>query len=1623
MAPVKRKFRAEEPLKRPVKQLKLTPSRSIELSNSREEEPIFRRGGASILTPLEQRNIQIRAKQDAFYEQESGKKPATTLDSDTEEIDRSGIDDGTRKAPSTKSGSKSQSPQKHRVQVSPHYGIKIESLSYTRLAPGSIVLGQVSKINQYDIALSLPNNLTGYVPLTAISDILTGEVEASLEGSSSEKEDELNGSERHLDLHSLFAVGQYLRAFVTSTHTSTTFGGGSRRHIELSINPRKANDRLTAGDLAVNSTIQAEVLSVEDHGLIMNLGLESTNTKAFMSSRELGIFRKCMNIRPGAVLLCLVIGFSPNGNIVKLSADPERIGNLKKGNYLKDASTVNIFLPGTAVEVLITSSSSSGTTGEIMGLIDVTSDVIHSGITMDGKAVEKRYAVGSKVKARIICTFHTAERKKLGVSFLGHVIALSVSHSATSKDRSKPADIIPYSAIIDDIKVKQVESGYGLLVEVGRSGFHGFVHISRISDDKVEALYVDAGPYRVGSIHRGRVIGHNLMDDLLILSFEQSVLDLPFLSLEDLNVGQAVTGVVEKIVLNSSGVTGMLVKVAENINGFVPAIHLADVQLQYPEQKFKEGSKVQARVLSLDHENRQLRLTLKKTLVNSDCAIWKSFEEITVGMDALGTLVNITGSGAIVQFYGAVRGFLPVSQMSETYIQDPKQHFHTGQVVKVHVLSVQAAEQRMTVSCISTSLFGPAQEQALKELPLGSTVVGKVYAKMSTEYLVELEDFGLKAGLHFGHLVDGSEQKCLTAAKRIRVGQVLRELVVLNKNPSKRSIELTTKPSLIRAYRKGLMPRSFSDIRVGIEVTGYVTNITTAGIFVRFAGGLTGLLPVSQLSEDTTGLPGSGLHVNKTISAKVFSIDLEQQRFLLTRKLSSTDTEADKSVLNNQTRLKESLVNPTDGVSTSISDFGLGKITRARIISVKETQLNVHLADGIQGRVDVSAIFDSWEEIKDRKRPLKIFKARQVLPVRILGVHDSRNHRYLPITNRGKAPVFELTAKPKDLSGKELEVPTLDKVEIGSTWLCYVNNIVEDCLWVNLFPNVRGRISILDASDSTIVLSDLHKNFPIGSVLRAHVLSVDLLNGRLDLCARSSPRTLGELSRGMILPAKVTKVAERQIMVQLSDALSAPVHLVDIEDDFSKADPTIYRKGQIISVCVVDFDASKKKIFLSIRPSRLLSLSSPVKDPEISSFSQLSIHSIVRGFITNVTDKGLFVTISNGLTAFVRVSDLSDLFIKDWKAQFKIDQLVRGKVISLDSKLRHIQMSLKESVLDKHYKAPLTYSVVQVGDLVRGKVRKVEDFGIFIVINDSANVSGLCHRSEMAENPVKNVKELYSEGDSVEAKVLGVDPGKKRISFGLKTSYFEPGATGPESDEESLDRNGISMGIDDLSLEVESTENNRLDSSALEDLENSKKLKSSSCIANKAFNMPQDSGDGLTVGAFDWTGGFRSNTSEELNLAEGSRSETGSNKRRKRAEIMVDETGNLDADGPQSPADFERLLMGLPNSSYLWISYMALHLQLSDVSKARDVAERAIKTINHQSKDNESEALDVWVAFLNLENTHGTQDSLNRIFEEACVFNDTEEVHNRLTSIYIQSNKNEVCKIYSKAPRWIFHEG
>lgn len=286
---------------------------------------------------------------------------------------------------------------------------------------------------------------------------------------------------------------------------------------------------------------------------------------------------------------------------------------------------------------------------------------------------------------------------------------------------------------------------------------------------------------------------------------------------------------------------------------------------------------------------------------------------------------------------------------------------------------------------------------------------------------------------------------------------------------------------------------------------------------------------------------------------------------------------------------------------------------------------------------------------------------------------------------------------------------------------------------------------------------------------------------------------------------------------------------------------------------------------------------------------------------------------------------------------------------------------------------------------------------------------------QLSDNPGADVAVAlrgFRQGDRIKAMVLKVE--NRRISLGLKPSYFSEGDF-EENDEAAEGQNGeadegvaADEKVADQGQDVEMASDSE-DSDDMEIDVDGLRPEFSIPGTLPSGNTPSTQGPALSsIGGFQWPGtvhqpeddeGTGSSSSDEDEAVKPGK------KKRKRKEIEQDLTADMHTKTPESNADFERLLLGSPNSSYLWVQYMSFQLPLSEVDKAREIGRRALKTINFRE---EQERLNVWIALLNLENVYGTGESLEATFKEAARANDSKTIHLRLAAIFEQSDKAEV---------------
>ena len=170
-------------------------------------------------------------------------------------------------------------------------------------------------------------------------------------------------------------------------------------------------------------------------------------------------------------------------------------------------------------------------------------------------------------------------------------------------------------------------------------------------------------------------------------------------------------------------------------------------------------------------------------------------------------------------------------------------------------------------------------------------------------------------------------------------------------------------------------------------------------------------------------------------------------------------------------------------------------------------------------------------------------------------------------------------------------------------------------------------------------------------------------------------------------------------------------------------------------------------------------------------YSEVEVGATVHGTVRSLTDYGAFVDIG-GVDALLHVSDISRSRVSKPADVLSAGQEIEVKVLKIDAEKRRISVGMKQLEPDPWDSVAAKY---QPGERIRGTVTRIMDFGAFVELEPG--IEGLIHVSEMSwAKKVRTPSDVVKPGDTVEAVILGVSVGERRISLGLKQTLGDPWA-------------------------------------------------------------------------------------------------------------------------------------------------------------------------------------------------------------------------------------------------------
>jgi small subunit ribosomal protein S1 len=257
-------------------------------------------------------------------------------------------------------------------------------------------------------------------------------------------------------------------------------------------------------------------------------------------------------------------------------------------------------------------------------------------------------------------------------------------------------------------------------------------------------------------------------------------------------------------------------------------------------------------------------------------------------------------------------------------------------------------------------------------------------------------------------------------------------------------------------------------------------------------------------------------------------------------------------------------------------------------------------------------------------------------------------------------------------------------------------------------------------------------------------------------------KLLETLQEGAVIKGIVKNITDYGAFVDLG-GIDGLLHITDLAWRRVKHPSEVLAVGDEVQAKVLKFDQEKNRVSLGLKQLG--------EDPWVGLGRRYPTGTRLFGKVTNLTDYGAFVEIESGIEGLVHVSEM------DWTNKnvhpSKVVQLgdeVEVMILEIDEDRRRISLGMKQCMANPWEDFASSF---KKGDRVRGQIKSITDFGVFIGL--SGGIDGLVHLSDLSWHvPGEEVVRNYKKGEEVDAVVLGIDVERERISLGIKQLEGDP---------------------------------------------------------------------------------------------------------------------------------------------------------------------------------------------------------------------------------------------------------
>ena len=328
---------------------------------------------------------------------------------------------------------------------------------------------------------------------------------------------------------------------------------------------------------------------------------------------------------------------------------------------------------------------------------------------------------------------------------------------------------------------------------------------------------------------------------------------------------------------------------------------------------------------------------------------------------------------------------------------------------------------------------------------------------------------------------------------------------------------------------------------------------------------------------------------------------------------------------------------------------------------------------GVDGLLHVTDI--SWKRVN---HPSEVLSVGQTLDVQVI--------RYNPENQRISLGLKQLESDPWE--GVAAKYP------VGTKFKGRVTNITDYGAFVELEDGIEGLVHV---SEMSWTKKNVHpgKIISTSQEVEVMVLEVDQDKRRISLGIKQcqeNPWTdfAGKFQVGQEIEGEIRNIAEFGMFVGVDGEIDGMVHLSDVswEDQTEDALKT-FKKGDTIKVKILDIDPEKERVALGVKQL--------TDDPFEGAMKGMAKGAVVTCTVSAVDDKGIEVTVNDGVTGYIKKADLSRERSEQRPDRFAVGEKVDAKILTVDQKKRHLTLSIKAREIDEDKQALETFGSTESG--------------------------------------------------------------------------------------------------------------------------------------------------------------------------------------------------------------------------------------------------------------------------------------------------------------------------------------